>query len=627
MSRLLDRLLSPTDLRSLGEADLGQLAREVRERIVDVVSKNQGHLASNLGVVELTIALHYTFDFRLDRLVWDVGHQCYAHKILTGRNERFDTLRQKGGLTGFPCKDESPFDPFTTGHAGPSVSTALGIACADEALGRGRHAVVVLGDGSATAGMVFEGLNHAGGLKKKLLVILNDNRMSISKTVGAFSDYLSRIRVAPLYADAKREVHQWLQRIPVFGKTMEEGIELLKDVLKRSMVAGQMFEELGFNYLGPIDGHNMGLLVETLRDVKQMDGPVLLHVLTNKGQGFDPAAEDPAKFHSAQCFEYSNGTLKEAAHSRGESYTDCFAGGLVRAAGRDTRVAAITAAMPSGTGLAKFEERFPDRYYDVGICEQHAIAFAAGLAEGGLKPVVAIYSTFLQRAYDQVFHDVCLQKLPVVIAMDRAGLVGADGPTHHGVFDIAYLRHLPNLAIMAPKDGPELAAMLDFALAHDGPVAFRYPRLPVPDPALAGECAPIELGKAETLQQGGDVVLLAYGSMVQTAIEAADRLAGEGIAAGVVNARFVKPLDVEAIRSLAASAKLLVTLEEHALAGGFGAAVVEALSDWPCPSPARVLRLGIPDSFVPHGDRASLLADLGLDATRIVARIKEALGP
>ena len=625
MSRLLDNIASPADLHSLSESELPRLAREVRERIIEVVSRNQGHLASNLGAVELTIALHYCFDFRVDRLVWDVGHQCYAHKILTGRNTQFDTLRQTGGITGFPCRTESPYDPFTTGHAGPAISTALGLACADAMHGLNRRVVVALGDGSATAGMVFEGLNHAGALKKNLLVVLNDNSMTISETVGAFAEYLNRIRVAPLYSDVKRELHTWLHRIPVFGRTMEEGVEHLKDLLKRSMVAGQMFEELGFNYFGPVDGHNTSLLVETLRDVKQMSGPILVHVITEKGHGFRPAATDPAKFHSAKCFEYENGSMTEVAQPSGQSYTDCFSAALSSAAERDHRIAAITAAMPSGTGLSAFQERFPDRYHDVGICEQHAVGLAGGLAAGGAKPVVAIYSTFLQRAYDQVFHDVCLQGLPVVFAVDRAGLVGADGPTHHGVFDIAYMRHLPGMVLMAPRGGDELAAMLDFAFAQDTAVAIRYPRTSSPPADPDTPRQPIEMGRAEVLREGGDVALLAYGSMVQTAITAGSRLAEAGIEATVVNARFAKPLDIRLIQEIAGRSKLLVTLEEHALAGGFGAAVLEGLSDAGASLPP-TLRLGVPDQFIAHGDREGLLRSIGLDPDSIVRQVEGALG-
>ncbi len=621
MSRLLDHIVTPADLRRLPTRMLPDLAKEIRERIVQVVSQNQGHLASNLGVVELAIALHYCFDFHRDRLVWDVGHQCYAHKILTGRNLRFPSLRQKGGLTGFPCRGESPFDPFTTGHAGASVSTALGLACAFESLGRDDRVVAVLGDGAAATGMAFEALNHAGALKKNLLVILNDNQMSISRTVGAFSEYLSRVRAAPLYGGLKREVHQMLQRIPVLGRRMEGRIEHLKEIIKRSMSPGQIFEELGFNYLGPIDGHNLARLVDILRAVKQMEGPVLLHVVTTKGKGFDPAAEDPARFHSAKRFEYQNGSLRVERDGCRAAFTDAFAAALIRAAEKDARIVAITAAMPDGTGLSRFRERFPDRYFDVGIAEQHALGLAAGLAAGGLKPVVAVYSTFLQRAFDQVFHELCLQNLPVVLAIDRGGLVGQDGPTHHGVFDIACLRSLPNLTLMSPKDAPELDLMLQAALALPGPAAIRYPRACVPEPPLAEPCPPIEIGRAEWLRRGDSVAIFAYGAMAQTALEAADRLAEAGARAAVVNARFVKPLDRDAVLQAAAETGAVVTLEEHALAGGFGAAVLEALAD--AGAAARVLRLGVPDEFIGHGRRSELLADLGLDADGVAARVLE----
>ena len=624
MSDLLKCIKSPEDLRNLAMADMPELAQEIRERIVGVVSKNQGHLASNLGVVELTLALHYCFDFRVDRLVWDVGHQCYTHKLLTGRNDRFDTLRQAGGLTGFPCVGESEYDPFTVGHSGTAISTALGLVCAADNQDVNRHVVAVLGDGAVSAGMSFEALNHAGALKKKLLVILNDNRMSISETVGAFSEYLSRIRMTPVYADFKREIRELLNRIPVLGRTMEGALEYLKDALKRSMVPGQMFEELGFTYFGPIDGHDTDLLIKTLQDVKQKEGPILLHVLTVKGKGFDPAVTDPAKFHSAKAFEYEDGTLKEQALPSRRSYTECFSDALLDAAAKDKRVMAITAAMPDGTGLKKFQDRFPDRYFDVGICEQHAVGLAGGIAAGGARPVVAVYSTFLQRAYDQVFHDVCLQKLPVILALDRAGVVGADGPTHHGLFDIAYLRNLPHLVLMAPRDGEEFAAMMEFALNHEGPVAIRYPRSSTPEQPLSPSLEPIGLGKPEVLRQGQEAALVAYGSMVQTACDAADLLAGDGIDAAVVNARFAKPIDVDALRAITSQAQVVATLEEHALAGGFGSAVLETLTARGA-APANVLRFGMPDEFVAHGDRNGLLAELGLDAQSVAARVKGAV--
>ena len=624
MSDLLKCIKSPDDLRNLAVADMPELAQEIRERIVGVVSKNQGHLASNLGVVELTLALHYCFDFRVDRLVWDVGHQCYTHKLLTGRNDRFDTLRQAGGLTGFPCVGESEYDPFTVGHSGTAISTALGLVCAADNQDVNRHVVAVLGDGAVSAGMSFEALNHAGALKKKLLVILNDNRMSISETVGAFSEYLSRIRMTPVYADFKREIRELLNRIPVLGRTMEGALEYLKDALKRSMVPGQMFEELGFTYFGPIDGHDTDLLIKTLQDVKQKEGPILLHVLTVKGKGFDPAVTDPAKFHSAKAFEYEDGTLKEQALPSRRSYTECFSDALLDAAAKDKRVMAITAAMPDGTGLKKFQDRFPDRYFDVGICEQHAVGLAGGIAAGGARPVVAVYSTFLQRAYDQVFHDVCLQKLPVILALDRAGVVGADGPTHHGLFDIAYLRNLPHLVLMAPRDGEEFAAMMEFALNHEGPVAIRYPRSSTPEQPLSPSLEPIGLGKPEVLRQGQEAALVAYGSMVQTACDAADLLAGDGIDAAVVNARFAKPIDVDALRAITSQAQVVATLEEHALAGGFGSAVLETLTARGA-APANVLRFGMPDEFVAHGDRNGLLAELGLDAQSVAARVKGAV--
>jgi 1-deoxy-D-xylulose-5-phosphate synthase len=601
MSRYLDKINSPADLRTIPLADLPTLAQEIRERIIEVVSRNGGHLGSNLGAVELTIALHYCYDFSADRLVWDVGHQAYTHKLLTGRRDRFDTLRQKHGISGFPSSAESVFDPFTTGHSGTSISTALGLACGDAALGRTRKIVACIGDGSIASGVAFEALNHAGQLGRDLLVVLNDNEMSIAGTVGALASYLNRVRTAESYRELKQEVHRLLDALPVFGGRMSAVIERVKDAVRRSMIDGAMFEELGFRYYGPLDGHDLAKLIATLTEIRKLSGPVLLHVLTQKGRGHPEAVGDPHRLHSTPpCDPDEDAHLERSARP---SYTKVLSGALVDLGQRDDRVVAITAAMPDVT--CAFAEAFPCRHYDVGICEQHALGLACGLAAAGLRPIVAIYSTFLQRAYDQVFQELCLQRANVLLAIDRAGIVGADGPTHHGVFDVAYLRHLPEMKLLAPKDGPELAAMLAFALSLDGPAAIRFPREDVPEPMPQ---APIELGRAQLLREGRDIVLWAYGAMVSRCMHAADLMAAQGLSATVVNARFAKPLDADLLLRLAD--RPIITVEDAALCGGFGSAVVEQLNA--AARDARVTRLGIPDSFVEHGPRAELLAQIGL---------------
>lgn len=613
--KLLPRIQGPESIRLMPLSDLALLAEEMRTLIKETVSANSGHLASNLGVVELAIALHYCFDFRNDRLIWDVGHQGYAHKLLTGRAAAFGTLRQLGGLSGFPRKEESPYDLFTTGHAGTAISCALGMVIADQAAGRKRKVVAVVGDGAMGAGMSFEALNHAGALHKKdLLVVLNDNSMAISNTVGAMSNYLSRVRTTALYNEFKKEIHAFLERIPVFGEKMELVFDHVKDAVKRSMVAGQIFEDLGFRYFGPVDGHNIEGLINSLRDVKRLEGPVLLHVLTEKGKGFRPAVEDPETFHSPKSFCVETGNLlNEDDPASGESFTDVFGRSLIEIAEGDSRVVAITAAMPSGTGLLAFEKRFAGRFFDVGICEQHALGIAAGLATGGARPVVAIYSTFLQRAFDQVFHEVCLQNLPIVLAVDRAGIVGRDGPTHNGAFDIAYLRCLPNMILMAPSHGPELEAMLRFAVGLEKPCAIRYPRASIPE--RSWEVAPVRLGRGVVVREGRDGAALAYGSMVEPALAAADRLAGQGLSLRVVNMRFAKPLDTDLLRQALEDQPFCLTVEEHSEVGGFGAAVLAAAAEMG--GAAKIARLALPDEFIEHGPREVLLKRLGLDADGI----------
>lgn len=613
----MDGIEYPEDLKKLKLEDLPKLASEIRELIVDVVSKNPGHLSSNLGVVELTVALHYCFDFKKDKIVWDVGHQAYVHKILTGRRLKFPTLRQYKGLSGFPDKNESIYDPFTCGHSGNAISSALGLSCADEILGYKRSNIAIVGDGAIGAGMSLEALNHAGDLKKNLLVVLNDNEMSISNTVGAFSKYLNKIRTAPLYTDLKKEVHNLLNILPVFGRPVGKTLEHMVETIKRGGAPGQIFQDLGFNYFGPIDGHDFKILIETLNDIKHLEGPVLLHVITEKGRGFEPACKNPTQFHSAGNFEMCDGKiLQTAKESVKSSYTKIFGDTLVELAKADPRIVGLTAAMPDGTGTASFGKRFPDRFYDVGICEQHAVGLANGLAAGGIKPVVAIYSTFLQRAYDQVFHDICLQRNGVVFVLDRAGIVGNDGPTHNGVFDIAYLRNLPEIILMAPKDGNELRSMLKIALDSGKPVAIRYPKEDVPDEKLNSDYKTFEIGKAEVLREGSDGVLIAYGAMVYRCLHAAERLSEKGIEITVVNARFAKPLDKGLILELVRSHKLLMTVEDHALMGGFGSAVLELVSD-EREETNKIVRMGIPDRFIEHGPRNLILKNLGLDENGI----------
>lgn len=613
MVKLLDRIEYPEDLKKLKIEELPKLAAEIRELIVDVVSKNPGHLSSNLGVVELTIALHYCFDFKKDKIVWDVGHQAYVHKILTGRKSKFPTLRQYKGLSGFPDKNESVYDPFTCGHSGNAISAALGVSCADAILGYKRHVLAVVGDGAIGAGMSLEALNHAGDLNKNLLVVLNDNEMSISNTVGAFSKYLNKIRTTQLYADLKKEIHNLLNVLPVFGKPVEKTLEHVVELIRRGAVPGQIFEDLGFNYFGPIDGHNFQILIETLNDIKHLEGPVLLHVITEKGRGFEPACQNPTQYHSAGKFEMCDGKIKQNINEPKKiSYTKVFGDTLIELAKADFKIVGITAAMPDGTGIASFGNKFPDRFYDVGICEQHAIGLANGLSAIGLKPVVAIYSTFLQRAYDQVFHDICLQRNGVVFALDRAGIVGNDGPTHNGVFDIAYLRNLPDIILMSPKDGNELKSMLKVALDSGKAVAIRYPRDDTPDEKLNPQYKTFEIGKAEVLREGTDGALLAYGAMVYPCLQAAEKLSEKGTEVTVVNARFAKPLDKELILELVRNHKLLVTVEDHVLMGGFGSAVLELVSDEREDS-SKIVRMGIPDRFIEHGPRNLILKNLGLD--------------
>ena len=611
----LESINSPADLKKLSIENLPQLASEIRQRIVEVVSHTGGHLASSLGAVELTIALHYCLDTPSDKIIWDVGHQSYAHKILTGRNKDFASLRQYQGISGFPAKDESPYDTFTTGHSSTAVSLALGLACARDCLAGEKYfrVVAVIGDGSLSGGLCFEGLNNAGHLKKGLLIILNTNELSIAPNVGALSNYLNKLISLPIYNRFRASLENFVKsRLPKGGRLIRIANKF-EEGLKGLFIPGMFFEELGFRYFGPLDGHNLYSLIPTLKNILDIKGPVLLHVITKKGKGYVPAENEPVKFHSTGPFEIATGKAK-AQGERPRTYTEVFSNKLIELAKKNARIAAITAAMPEGTGLDKFRELYPERFFDVGIAEEHAICFAGGLAREGLKPVVAIYSTFLQRAFDQIIECISLQNLGIVLAIDRAGIVGEDGATHQGIFDIAFLKNIPNLVLMAPKDGFELETMLEFAIALDVPVALRYPRSVIPQSGYPAQ--PLEIGKAEVLREGQDFVLIALGSMVSVSLEAMELLEKEGLKGTLVNARFAKPVDINLFKALASQAKFIFSAEEGIIEGGFGSAVSEAI-DKP------VIKIGLPSEFIPHGKREILLEKYGLNAQGIARRIIE----
>ena len=622
---ILETINSPADVKALSLEQLKQLAEEIRQLLISVISKTGGHLAPNLGVVELTLALHRVFTTPKDKIVFDVGHQSYIHKIITGRREQFSTLRQYGGLSGFPKRSESEHDAFGTGHSSTSISAALGMAVARDLQGEDYNVIAVIGDGSMTGGMAFEALNNAGTLHKKMIVVLNDNEMSISKNVGAMSEYLYQLRTGETYNKIKHDIEGWLKNME-FGTDVLKAIRRLKGSVKYLMVPTSIFEELGFTYLGPIDGHDLQGLTEVLQAAKKIDGPVLVHVLTKKGKGYKPAEESPNKFHGTGPFDIATGK-KIANPNAPITYTEVFGRTLTELANTDKDIICITEAMPDGTGMSTFAKAHPERCFDVGIAEQHAVTSAAGAAAVGLKPVAAIYSTFLQRAYDSVLHDICMQKLHVTLCLDRAGLVGDDGYTHHGVFDYAYLRSMPEMTIMAPKDENELRHMLKTAVDFDGPVSVRYPRGSGVGVSITEPMHSLPIGKAEVLREGKDVCLWAIGSMVQSALQAADKLAEQGISAGIVNMRFAKPLDEELLLEHAAQYGKIVTLEEGVLQGGVGSAVLETLNAAKMLQKCQVLTLGIPDEFVLHGDKKLLFKDLGLDvetiAVKIAALVKE----
>ena len=623
MPSILDGIKDPSQLKALSLLELETLAAELRARIIETCAENGGHLAPSLGVVELTIALHRVFDSPKDKILWDVGHQAYAHKLLTGRNESFGTLRTLGGISGFPKRAESPHDCFDVGHSSTSISAALGLAVARDLKERHNKVIAVIGDGSMTGGIAFEGLNHAGELNKDLVVILNDNEMSISENVGALSNLLSRTITSESVHRFKKDLEAFLESLPRFGKSVLQIAKRAEESFKVFFTPGMLFEAFGFEYIGPIDGHDIPKLLETLENVKRFDDAVLIHVLTKKGKGYPAAEANPSLFHGVGPFDAATGKVHKGKGGAA-SYTGVFGETIKRLALENEKIVAVTAAMPDGTGLTPFAKEFPERFFDVGIAEQHAVTFAAGLAAEGFRPVVALYSSFLQRGFDQVCHDVCLQDLPVLFAIDRAGVVGSDGPTHHGVFDLSYLRQLPGLTVMAPKDENELQHMLVTALALDGPSAVRYPRgsgLGVPMDQLL---APLAAGKGELLREGKDGAIVAVGTMVQPALQAAAALALEGIELSVMNARFVKPLDRELILALAGT-KFLVTLEENVLQGGFGTAVLELLEESEVTG-VQVLRLGFPDSFIEQGEQAELKAAYGLDPAGIARSIRQARG-
>jgi 1-deoxy-D-xylulose-5-phosphate synthase len=617
---LLKKIHGPQDLRELSRGELYHLAKEIREKIIHTVSVTGGHLGSNLGVVELTIALHYVFDSPRDKIIWDVGHQCYTHKLLTGRRGSFHTLRQYNGLSGFPKREESPHDAFNTGHSSTSISSALGMAVAGSLKGDKQRVIAIIGDGSMTGGLAFEGLNQAGHLGKDVIVVLNDNEMSISPNVGALSAYLNRIMTGQLVKRFRRQLKSLLQTIPGIGNSMVRIIKQAEESFKGFLTPGILFEELGFKYVGPIDGHHIDHLIETFRNVREWYRPILIHVITKKGKGYGPAELDPSSFHGVAPFNIETGRQMSDGTSR-ISYSSVFGKTMLKLARTDPRIIAITAAMQNGTGLCVYGGEFPDRIYDAGIAEQHAVTFAAGLASEGFKPVVAIYSTFLQRAYDQIVHDVCLPKLPVVFALDRSGIVGEDGPTHHGLFDISYLRHIPNLVLMAPKDENEFQHMLNTATLLSQPVAIRYPRGRGEGVAMDATLMVLEMGKGEVLAEGNDLLMLPMGSMVYRACEAARQLREEGIKVTVVNPRFIKPLDSPLLCGLAQKIGRVVTIEEHVLAGGFGSAVIELLQERGF-SDVKVLRLGIPDQFLEHGPQGVLREKFGLDCKGILTRVR-----
>lgn len=619
---LLEKIQSPEDIKHLSPDELKELAYELRARLIQVTSKTGGHVAPNLGTVELTLALHYVFHSPEDKLVWDVGHQAYVHKLLTGRNKDFNSLRQFDGVSGFPKRSESEHDSFGVGHASTSISAATGFAISRDQKKENHEVIAIIGDGSLTGGMAYEALDHAGHLGLNMTVILNDNNMSIDKNVGSMSEYLTRVRSGSNYKKTKNELEGFLKKIPVLGSKMFDIADFFKDSLRNIVVPGSFFEELGFKYFGPINGHNLPQLISVLENSKNFDCPVLIHCITTKGKGYLPAEERPDKFHGTGAYDPKTGQSTSSKST--PTYTDIFAKTMIALGKQDKRISGITAAMPSGTGIGAFTKEFPDRSYDVGIAEEHAVTMASAMALDGQKPVVAIYSTFLQRSFDQIIHDVALQNAPVIFALDRGGIVGEDGPTHHGVFDLSYLRMIPNMVVMAPKDENELQNMLYSATKYNAPTAIRYPRGKGLGVALDETFQYLEVGKSEVLQEGTDILMIAVGSMVHPATNVANTLEQKGYSVGIINARFIKPLDQTTLLSQISKAKHIITLEENVLAGGFGSAVSELLKtngNTDC----SMLSIGIPDEFVPHGNTDILKRELKLDEDGILQQISSFL--
>ncbi len=614
---MLERINKPNDIKKLKWDELEVLAAEIREFLVDKVSKTGGHLASNLGVVELTMALHLAYSLPKDKIIWDVGHQAYTHKILTGRKEGFDNLRQFGGMSGFPKRGESKCDSFDTGHSTTSISAGLGYVEAREILGENYKVVSVIGDGSLTGGMAYEALNNAAHLKSNYIVILNDNNMSISENVGGMSTYLDSIRTTDFYNDLKKGIVNSLNKVPVVGENMVKGLQKTKNSLKRFLVPGMLFEDMGITYLGPVDGHDLKTLYRTLKEAQRMEEAVLIHVITKKGKGYAPAEENPSKFHGVSPFDKETGEVH--GKTTKDSYTDVFSQIMCDLGEKEPKLVAMTAAMKDGTGLSKFQEKYPERFFDVGIAEEHAVTFAAGLAAAGVKPVVALYSAFLQRSYDQIVHDVCMQKLPVVFAIDRAGLVGNDGETHQGVYDISFLNHIPNMTIVAPKNRWEFADMMEFAVGHDGPIAIRYPRGNVYE-GLENYRESIVLGKSEMIYEESDIAILAVGHMMETAEKVRDILKEKGHSCSLINARFVKPLDKELLTKLAEKHNVFVTIEEGVVTGGYGASVRDYVAE--AGLDVKVSIHGIGDQYVEHGNIDRLRKEIGLDAESIAEKIE-----
>lgn len=616
---LLEKINEPNDIKKLEASDYDVLAKEIREFLIKKISVTGGHLGSNLGTVELTMALHLSMDLPEDKIVWDVGHQSYTHKLLTGRREGFDNLRKYGGMSGFPKRKESQCDAFDTGHSSTSISAALGLAKARDIQGNDNCIVAVIGDGSLTGGMAYEALNNAASLESNFIIILNDNNMSIAENVGGVSKYLNDIRTGEKYLNLKEGVYNTLKSMPK-GDAMVRGIRRAKSSVKHLMIQGMLFEDMGITYLGPVDGHDIPAMLRVIQEAKRVKGPVLIHVKTQKGKGYGPAERHPARFHGAEPFDIETGIPSNPRDKA--NYTDVFATVMMKLGQRDEKIVAITAAMPDGTGLKRFKNAYPDRFFDVGIAEEHAVTFAAGLAAGGMKPIVAVYSSFLQRAYDQILHDVCIQNLPVVFAIDRAGLVGSDGETHQGIFDLSYLSSIPNMHIMAPKNKWELSDMLKYAVSFDAPIAIRYPRGEAYD-GLSEFRSPIAYGKAEWIYEESEIVILAIGSMVKTGLSVYEKLKAEGYKCSLCNARFVKPIDTDMVDKAVNNHKVIVTLEENVLSGGFGEKVCNYMKEKSYQN--KLIMVSIPDDYVEHGNVDELRKEIHIDADSIIAKIKESL--